>query len=118
MTMKNVEILCIVREGTRKFTNRVGWIRSIVLEDKAKHLERHRSFSFSDRKVKRDEGSLNGTIDDHRGRDGTKMDRRRRFRVTRSVTLFGFVFVRVAARNCIKGFLHDLSCRHSYTSSA
>lgn len=76
MTLKNVEILCIVRGGTRKFANRIGWTRSIVLEDKAKHLERDRSFSFSDRKDKRDEGSFkNGTIDDHRGRDGTKMDR-------------------------------------------
>lgn len=58
MTMKNVHILCIVRGGTRKFTNRIGWTRSIVLEDKTKHRERHKSFSFSDRKDKRDEGSF------------------------------------------------------------
>lgn len=50
MTLKNVEILCIVRGGTRKSANRIGWTRSLVLEDKAKHLERHRSFSFSDQK--------------------------------------------------------------------
>lgn len=40
----------------------------------------------------------------------------RLFRVTHCTTLFGFVFMRVAARNCIKGFLHDLSVCHSYAT--